>query len=79
MCSFSMRSLLMQSKDELIMIGQVPSNFLCSNSIGILWFLDYENDFPLSTSALLLIRVSTFFYFGYAEIYKLKLEVHIAC
>ena len=35
MCSFSMRSLLMQSKDWLIVIRQSPNNFLCSKFISI--------------------------------------------
>ena len=41
-----------------------------------LWFLDYENDFPHSTSAPLALLVSTFFDLRYAELCKLKLELH---
>ena len=33
--SFSMRSLLMQSKDGLIVIRQSPNNFLCPKSVSI--------------------------------------------
>ena len=35
MCSFYMRSLLMQSKNELIVTRQAPNNFLCSKSISM--------------------------------------------
>ena len=35
MCNFSMRSLLMQSKDGLIVTRQAPNNFLCSKPISI--------------------------------------------
>ena len=41
--------------------------------------MDYENDFPNSTSVPLALPVSTFFDFSYAEIRKLKLEVQIVC
>ena len=79
MCSLFMRLLLMQSKDGQIVIRQAPNNFLCSKFMSIDCFLDCENDFPHSNSARLTLPVPTFFGFNYAEVHKLKLEVHIVC